>query len=236
MMVSLLLYGYCVGVASLRKIEKATYEPIPCRVLAANQHADHRAARNFTDPDSRIMRDNSTKSFQQCYNCQAAVDDQAQVIVAADVTQQANDKAQVEPLAEQVQKNTGKSPEEVSADAGYFSEHNVGYLTEAGIDPYVATKQRKHGDKSAPAPRRRIPKDATVKQRMARKLSTKKGRAAYAKRKQTVEPVFGQIKQARGFRRFLLRGLEAVRAEWRLICLGHNLLKLFRSGALSAAR
>ena len=275
MMVSLLLYGYCVGMASSRKIEKATYEQVPFRVLAANQHPDHdtictfrrrhlepladlfvqvlqlcqkaglvklghvaldgtkvqanaskhkamsygrmkqelarlegeveqllaraeaidteedalygagkrgdelpeelrfrhqrlerirrakaaleaeasqeqleedaegddtpeatgadqrpepeeSAQRNFTDPDSRIMRDSSTKSFQQCYNCQAAVDDQAQVIVAADVTQQANDKGQVEPMAEQVQKNTGKLPEEVSADAGYFSEHNVG--------------------------------------------------------------------------------------------------------------
>jgi hypothetical protein len=192
------------------------------------------AQRNFTDPDSRIMRDNSTKSFQQSYNCQAAVDDQAQVIVASDVTQQANDKRQVEPMAEQVQKNTGKPPGEVSADAGYFSEHNVGYLTEAGIDPYVATRQKRYSEKSAPAPRGRIAQDATVKERMDRKLRTKKGRAAYAKRKQTVEPVFGQIKEARGFRRFLLRGLEPVRAEWRLICLGHNLLKLFRSGALSA--
>jgi len=191
---------------------------------------------NFTDPDSRIMRDNSTKSFQQSYNCQAAVDEQAQVILAADVTQQANDKAQVEPMTAQVQQNTGSPPQEVSADAGYFSEHNVRYLTEAGIDPYVATKQRKHSDKSAPAPRGRIAQDATVKQRMARKLSTKKGRTAYAKRKQTVEPVFGQIKEARGFRRFVLRGLEAVRAEWRLICLGHNLLKLFRSGAFCPAR
>jgi hypothetical protein len=191
------------------------------------------AQRNFTDPDSRIMRDNSTKSFQQSYNCQAAVDAKAQVVVAAHVTQEANDKGQVEPMAEQVQKNTGRPPEEVSADAGYFSEHNVRYLTAAGIDSYVATRQRKHSEKSAPAPRGRIPEDTTVKQRMDRKLRTKKGREAYAKRKQTVEPVFGQIKEARGFRRFLLRGLEGVRAEWRLICLGHNLLKLFRSGALS---
>ena len=194
------------------------------------------AQRNFTDPDSRVMRDNSTKSFQQSYNCQAAVDDQAQVIVAADVTQEANDKGQVKPMAEQVQKNTGELPEEVSADAGYFSEYNVGYLTAAGLDPYVATRQRKHSEKSTPAPRGRIPQGTTVKQRMDRKLRTKKGCAAYAKRKQTVEPVFGQIKEARGLRRFLLRGLEPVRAQWRLICLGHNLLKLFRSGALCPAR
>ena len=156
------------------------------------------------------------------------------MIVADDVTQNVHDKCPVEPMTDQVQKNTGKLPQEVSADTGYFSEHNVSYLTKVGIDPYVATRQRKHSEKSTPAPRGRIPQDATVKQRMARKLRTKKGRAAYAKRPQAVEPVFGQIKQARGFRRFLLRGLEAVRAEWRLICLGHNLLKLFRSGALSA--
>ncbi len=195
---------------------------------------DDRAQRNFTDPDSRIMRDSATKSFQQSYNCQAAVDDQAQVGVAADVTQQANDKRQVEPMAKQVQKNTGKLPKEVSADAGYFSKDNVEHLTTSGIEPYIATRQRKHSDRSSPAPRGRIPQDATVKERRERKLRTKNGRIAYAKRRQTVEPVFGQIKEARGFRRFLLRGLEAVQAEWRLICLGHNLLKLFRSGALTS--
>ena len=153
------------------------------------------------------MRDSSTKSFQQSYSCQAAVDDQAQVIVATHVTQEANDKGQVEPMAKQVQKNTGKRPGEVSADAGCSSEHNVRYSTAAGIDPYVATKQRKHSDKSTPAPRGPIPQDATVTERMERKLRTKKGR---------------------------LRGLEPVRAEWRLLCLGHNLLKLFRSRALCA--
>ena len=137
-------------------------------------------------------------------------------------------------MTEQVQKNTGKLPKEVSADAGYFSEDNVEHLTTSGVEPYIATRQRKHSDRSSPAPRGRIPQEATVKERMDRKLRTKKGRAAYAKRKQTVEPVFGQSKEGRGFRRFLLRGLEAVQAEWRLICLGHNLLKLFRSGALSA--
>ena len=90
---------------------------------------------------------------------------------------------------------------------------NISHLTEVGIDPYVATRQRKHSEESIPAPRGRIPQDATVKEQMERKLRTKKGRVAYAKCKQTVEPVFGQIKEARGFRRFLLRGLEAVRAE-----------------------
>ncbi len=179
------------------------------------------------------MRDSATKAFVQAYNCQAAVEDNTQVIVAADTTQQANDEQQIAPMTEQVQKNTGKLPNEVSADAGYFSEDNVEYLTNSGIDPYIATSQRKHTDRSAPAPRGRIPQDGTIKERMARKLRTKAGQSTYRKRRQTVEPVFGQIKEARGFCRFLLRGLEAVRAEWRLICLCHNLLKLFRSGAMA---
>jgi len=194
---------------------------------------EDRAQRNFTDPESRIMKDSATKAFVQAYNCQAAVTDKDQVIVAADTTQQANDKQQIAPMTEQVQKNTGKLPTEVSADAGYFSEANVEHLTDSGIDPYIATRQRKHTDRSVPPPWGRIPQDATIKERMARKLRTKAGQAVYKKRRQTVEPVFGQIKEARGFRRFLLRGLEAVRAEWRLICLGQNLLKLFRSGAMA---
>ena len=190
-----------------------------------------KAQRNFTDPDSPIMKDSGSHSFVQAYNCQVAVDDQAQVIVAADVTQQANDKQQVQPLTQQLQENTtGDRPRALSADCGYFSEQNVTYLQQAGIDPYLATKG-KGRCVSGPAPGGRIPKDGTVKQRMARKLRTKQGQKIYAQRKQTVEPVLGQIKQARGFRQFLLRGLEPVRAEWRLICLTHNLLKLFRSGA-----
>ncbi len=377
LMVGLLLYGYCQGVASSRKIEKATYESVPFRVLAANQHPDHdtiaefrrrhlsalsglfvqvlhlcqraglvrlghvaldgtklranaskhkamsygrmkeklpeleaqvaellaqaeavdtaedaqhgqgrrgdelpeelrfrqrriekirqakaaleaearavaqkkseasgadaaeaapagsaepklpaaKTQRNFTDPDSRIMRDGATKSFEQSYNCQAAVDDQSQV------TQQANDKQQVKPLIEQVKTNLGEDkPRVVSADAGYFSEDNVKYLESEKIEPYVATGRQKHGTVEPVAPRGRIPSGATVQERMARKLRTKKGKREYAKRKATVEPVFGQIKEVRGLRRFLLRGLEAVQAEWSLICTTHNLLKLFRSG------
>ena len=135
------------------------------------------------------------------------------MIVAADVTQPAHDRRPVEVMADQLQDNTGGSAGSSLPQQGFFSAHNVGYLTEAGIDSQVATRQTKHRQKSAPAPRGRIPQDATVKQRMERKLKTKRGRAAYAKRQQTGEPVFGQIKQARGLRRFLLRGLEAVRAE-----------------------
>jgi transposase/IS5 family transposase len=189
-----------------------------------------KAQRNFTDPDSRIMRDGATKSFEQSYNCQAAVDSQAQVIVAAQVTQQANDKQQIEPLTEQMKANLGGvKPRVISADAGYFSEGNVDYLESEKIEPYVATGRQKHGTAES-VPRGRIPSRATVRERMARKLRTKKGKREYSRRKETVEPVFGQIKEVRGLRRFLLRGLEAVQAEWILICATHNLLKLFRSG------
>jgi hypothetical protein len=190
-----------------------------------------KAQRNFTDPDSRIMLDGATKSFEQSYNCQAAVDNQAQVIVAAQVTQKANDKQQVKPLIEQLKTNLGQAkPRMVSADAGYFSEDNVKYLENEKIESYVATGRQKHGAVEPVASRGRIPSGTTVQERMARKLRTKKGKREYSKRKGTVEPVFGQIKEVRGLRRFLLRGLEAVQAEWSLICTTHNLLKLFRSG------
>jgi hypothetical protein len=176
------------------------------------------------------MKDGATKSFEQCYNCQAAVDSKAQVIVAAQVTQQANDKQQVEPLVAEMKSNLNQSkPREVSADAGYYSEENVQHLKDEQIEAYVAPGRQKHGAAVA-SPRGRIPSSATPKERMIRKLRTVKGRRKYAKRKATVEPVFGQIKEARGIRRFLLRGLKAVQAEWSLICLTHNLLKLFRSG------
>jgi len=125
---------------------------------------EDRAQRNFTDPESRILKDSATKAFVQAYNCQTAVEDTTQVIVAADTTQQANDKQQIAPMTEQVQKNTAKLPREVSADAGYFSKANVEHLTNSGIDPYIATKQRRHTDKSAPPPRGRIPQDATIKE------------------------------------------------------------------------
>ncbi|MFC1793084.1 IS1182 family transposase [Planctomycetota bacterium] len=192
-----------------------------------------KAQRNFTDPESRIMKDGASKSFEQAYNCQAAVDEESQIIVATNVTQQANDKQQLEPLVEEIKKNTdGETPEKLSADNGYFSETNVEYLEGEGVDGYIATNRQKHGDAPELAGCGRIAKDATKQERMTRKLRTKKGRETYSKRKQIVEPVFGQIKETRGFRRFLLRGLENVSAEWDLICLTHNLLKLFRSGRM----
>ncbi len=192
---------------------------------------DSKAQRNFTDPESRIMKDGASKSFEQAYNCQAAVDDESQIIVATNVTQQTNDKQQVEPMVEAIKENIGGgTPQKLSADTGYFSETNIEYLEGEEIDSYVATGRHKHGDSPEPPPRGRIPTDLTKKERMTRKLRTKKGRETYSKRKAIVEPVFGQIKEVRGFRRFSLRGLDNVMSEWNLICLTHNLLKLFRSG------
>jgi len=186
--------------------------------------------RNFTDPESRIMKDTTTKSFIQGYNAQAAVDSESQVIVAADVTDQPNDKEQVEPAVEQIEKNLAQRPKELSADAGFYSEQNVTGLEQKGVEPFIPPEKKRHTDEDLPAPRGRIPKDISVKDRMRRKLRTKRGREKYKLRKQVAEPVFGQIKGARGFRQFLLRGLQKVRGEWRLICLTHNILKLHRSG------
>ena len=185
---------------------------------------------NFTDPDSRIMKDGATKSFEQAYNCQAAVDAKNQVIVASDVTQAPNDKEQVEPMLEKILANAaGRKPTRLSADAGYFSETNCELLDEADIDAYLAAERLKHGEQIPPAPRGRFPQGLSTKQRMVRKLRTIKGRMTYSKRKEIVEPVFGQIKEIRGFRRFSFRGLPNVTAEWDFICLTHNLMKLFRN-------
>ena len=191
---------------------------------------EEKAQRNFTDPDSRIMRDGATKSFEQSYNCQAVVESETQVILAEQVTQQANDKQQVKPLVEQMKVNLeNRVPQELSADAGYFSEDNVSYLEDQKIEPYVAAGRQKRGA-AAVLPVEALPASATIRERMAAKLQTPTGKGVYSRRKETVEPVFGQIKEARGIRRFLFRGLGSVQAEWSLICTTHNLLKLFRSG------
>ena len=188
---------------------------------------DPKAQRNFTDPESRIMKDGATKSFVQAYNAQAAVDGTAQVIVAAAVTQEANDKQQLVPMLSAVEGTCGAAPAAASADSGYFSEAAVTDPALAGTDLYVAVDRQKHGEVPAPAP---PPDDGTVRGAMRAKLQTAAGHAVYALRKAIVEPVFGQIKGARGFRRFSFRGFAKVQAEWQLICLTHNLLKLFRAG------
>ena len=304
MMVKVLLYGYCVGVASSRRIAQRLHEDIAFRVLSANNTPDFRtisdfrkdnldalsglflqvlalcrqaglvklghvaldgtkvranasrhkamtaleaeaqaaaeqaeaagkghsgvpddkAQRNFTDAESRIMPAPGGRDFLQAYNCQAVVDSVHQVIVAAQATNQTSDK-------QQAIGNVGAVPKEVSADAGYYSAKAVEGLYGLCVDPFVAPEQTRHGRVVPPAPRGRIPSNLSPRDRMRRKLKTKRGRQRYALRMQTVEPVFGQIKQGRGFRQFLLRGLEKVSGEWSLICTGHNLLKLFRFGA-----
>lgn len=186
--------------------------------------------RNFTDPESRIMRDGATKSFEQAYNAQAGVECDSQIIVSADVTQDANDKQLLVPMVEQIEENLGEIPDRVLADSGYFSTDNVEYVDGNFMEPFICRDRTKHSEKPEPAPRGRIPKEMSIVDRMCRKLKTKEGRKIYSKRKESVEAVFGQIKQARGFRQFLFRGVEKVKAEWRLICLGHNLLKMWRSG------
>ena len=191
---------------------------------------DDKAQRNFTDTESRIIPAPGGKDFLQGYNCQAVVDSAHQVIVAARATNQTSDKQQAVAMMEETIDNVGAVPREVSADAGYYSAKAVDELYALGVDPFVAPEQTRHGRVVPPAPRGRIPSHLSPRDRMRRKLQTRLGRQRYALRMQTVEPVFGQIKQGRGFRQFLLRGLEKVNGEWSLICTGHNLLKLFRFG------
>jgi transposase len=184
------------------------------------------AQHNFTDPESRIMK--GPDGFVQGYNAQIAVEPVLQLIVGQALTQQGNDKKQLLPMIDAVRQQAGQKVREVLADSGYCSEDNLRQAAKKKIDLYVATEKAKHNQPAQPNPRGRIPKSATLVERMKRKLQTKAGRAIYARRKTIVEPVFGQIKQARGFRQFLLRGVEKVRSEWALVCTTHNLLKLHR--------
>jgi transposase len=208
-----------------------------------------KAQRNFTDPDSRIMKDGATKSFLQGFNAQAAVDDTAQVIVGCAITQEANDKQQLVPMLQQVEQNLGRKPEKATADAGYFSVAAVTHPRVAGVELLVPPDRRKQeattegageviqepaklaeGPPSAEVSTEPAPAQASVADAMRQKLRSPEGHAVYKMRKAVVEPVFGQIKERRGFRRFLFRGLKKVEAEWQIICLTHNLLKLFRAG------
>jgi transposase len=201
------------------------------------------AQSNFTDPELHIMQTNN-KGWEYCGNAQVSVDATCQIIVACDVTDASNDKQQAEPVAQAtlatlaqagiaLPKDESGAAQAIPAtlDNGYYSETAVQALEDLGFDPYIATgRQRHHGSEAeASAP------PATAKERMAAKVRTPDGKALYARRKVIVEPVFGQIKEARGFRRFLLRGLQKIRGEWRLVCLGHNLLKLWRYGCAQIA-
>lgn len=187
---------------------------------------EDKTQRNFTDPESRIMK--GPDGFVQGYNCQIAVEENSQLIVGQTVTQEGNDKEQLKPMVGAIEEQAGKKPKVVLADNGYCSEKNLKYLTRRRIDGYIATGRHQHGQAPSQCKRGPIPRGATWVERMKRKLQTKVGRRIYATRKAVVEPVFGQIKQARGFRQFLLRGFKKVRMEWALVCLTHNILKMHR--------
>lgn len=180
------------------------------------------AQSNFTDPESRILRTKGT--YEQGYNCQAAVDAGSQVIVAEEVVAQQNDNDRLLPMVDAVQENAGRRPEEVSADTGYLSEENLAGLRKRRIRGYIAVGRQKHGEAGATSWRHRTKQPWT--REMWARLRRAGWRSRYRLRKQVVEPVFGQIKAARGFRQFLLRGLEKVRGEWSLVCTAHNVLKL----------
>jgi transposase len=186
---------------------------------------------NFTDPESRIMK--GPDGFIQGYNAQAAVEPMLQLIVGQTVTAATNDKQQLEPMITVIENQSGQRPEEILADSGYCSEKNLEVLESAEnperrIEGFIATERQKHDEYKEPCPRGPLSAGASRVDRMRRKLKTKSGKAVYAARKTIVEPVFGQIKHARGFRQFLTRGIEKVRGEWALVCLTHNVLKLYR--------
>ncbi len=189
-----------------------------------------RAQRNFTDPESRIMV-SSDKAFIQAYNAQGAVDTESQIIVACDVTNEAGDVGQMAPLVEEIERTTGRRPKEVLADAGYWSEKNVQMLAQRGIEALIPPDKVRHRqwreEKEIPPP---PSPEASDREKMRYALMLPENRARYRMREQTVEPVYGQIKEGRGLRQFLLRGLAKVRALWRVECAVHNLLKLWRAG------
>ncbi len=186
---------------------------------------DPKAQYNFTDPEARIMK--GPDGFVQAYNVQVAVDD-LQLIVGHAVTQETNDKKQLMPMITTIEQQSGDTPTQLLADAGYCSDESLTAIADTRIDAYISIRKQKHGERPGPCPRGPLPKTATIVDRMSRKLHTKAGAAVYTARKGIVEPVIGQIKQARGFRQFLLRGFEKVQGEWSLVCTTHNILKLYR--------
>jgi transposase len=208
-------------------LEPLACDAMPRRGLArkADGTPTKKTQRNFTDADSHLMQ--SGGSYLQGYNCQLAVDSDHQVIMAVGVSNQPPDVEHLEPMLQRIATTAGALPEVMTLDAGYWSEDNASRCENLGIDAYIATGRLPHGQPPPPQ-RGPLPRDADAKIRMARKLRSKKGSAIYAQRKAIVEPVNGQIKEGRGLRRFLLRGLEKVDGEWHLIAATHNLLKLFR--------
>jgi transposase len=207
--------------AGKKRIGRFAKVPDPAQALPAPK-----ARRNFTDLESRMMKDHATNTFVQGYNAQLGVDAEAQIIVAATIVQAGNDQKQLVPVLEAVAKNMGRMPDRVSADAGYFSTAAVTDERLQTVDVYVPPNQR--------VPESEVPltTNATVQQLMWHKLQSKAGAVIYDQRKAIVEPVFAYLKHVRGVRQFLLRGLAQVQAEWLLICLTHNVLKMFRAKAV----
>jgi transposase len=184
--------------------------------------------RNFTDSESKIMM-SSEKSFIQGYNAQAAVDAETQIILDAFVTNVGSDRPFLSPLVKGVIKNTGKIPDELSADTGLYSEENLNVLNDYGIEAFIPPEKLTHNEwRNLEPPPDIIPENLTPKELMRIKLRTKHGKERYKLRMTSIEPVFGQIKEGRGLRQFLLRGLEKVNSLWRIDCAVHNLLKIFR--------
>ena len=215
--------------ATLRAAQAALEAQARAETAAAGQDPDDarpsdKAQRNFTDPESKIQK--TSDGFIQGYNAQIAVDEPGQIIVAQHVTHAAPDVQELVPAVTALTRALHRKPRAVLADAGYWSAANVEALESKDIDVFIATGRRKHSEPPPVAPRGRPPLGLSVKERMVRKLATQRGRRFYARRKAIVEPVFGQIKHARGFRQFLRRSLIRVQEEWALICTAHNLLKL----------
>lgn len=216
--------------ARIREAKRALEARAKAEATAAGEapdtaKPDPKAQYNFTDPESRIMK--APDRFVQAYNVQVAVNE-LQLIVGQAVTHATHDKHQLLPMITTIAQQSGETPTQVLADAGYCSDENLTALAMTGIDAYISTRKQKHGERPGPCPRGPLPTTATRVERMTRKLLTQAGAAVYARRKTIVEPVLGQIKQARGFRQFLLRGFAKVQGEWALVCTTHNILKLYR--------
>jgi transposase len=205
--------------------ERAKAEAVVKGEPSESAKPDPKAQYCFTDPESRIMK--GPDGFVQAYNAQLAVDD-LQFIVGQAVTQACNDKQQLMPMIAIITQQSGATPAVLLADAGYCSDENLAALATTPIDAYISTRKQSHGERPGPCPHGPLPGTPTRTDRMTRKLHRKAGAAVYAARKAIVEPVIGQIKQARGFRQFLLRGLEKVQGEWSLVCTTHNILKMYR--------
>ena len=206
---------------------------MPSRNLPTTAAGDPKAnaQRNFTDADSHILKGGD--GWMQGYNCQAAVDGDHQIIVAVGISNQASDSPHFEPMVERIVANTGQLPKKLIADAGYCSTDNIEASEQRRLDAYVSTSRQEHGKRPRPS-RGPTPRDLDARGRMDRKIRSKAGQAIYALRKSIVEPVFGQIKGARGLDRFLLRGLEKANGEWTLMAITHNLLKLHRAELVAA--